>query len=316
MSGKLLRRAQTWAGRREARVAGRNPWDVAVGTVRSTIDDRVTGLAAEMAFFALLSMVPLVVALGASLGWMELLLGAEAVERGRQAVAQGLDTVFSRDVAEGVMQPLVEGLLEEQRGGVALSSVAVSIWLASRVFTATIRALDLAYNVQERRSLLQQRLLALLLAVLAVVIGSLTVLFVVLGPLFGTAGQIATRLGFGQMFQFVWGVVRWPALLLLAVGMFATVYHYGPSRRAPWRESVPGAVLGVVLWLGSTVGLRAYLATFGSPTGGFTAGDEAVLLGVVGAVVAAVLWTYVSAIALLVGGELNAVLLRAADERT
>lgn len=316
MTGQLGRRVERWAGARDTRVAGRNPWSVAVRTARCSVEDRVSGLAAEMAFFALLSLVPLVVALGASLGWLERVVGREAVETGRATVLAAISTVFSQAAAQDVMRPLVEGLLEEQRGGVALSGVVVALWLASRVFTATIRALDLAYNVDERRGPLVQRALALALSVVAIVVVSLILVLSVLGPLLGTAADVARRLGFGPAFAFAWQVVRWPLLALVAVGFFATVYRLAPNVSTTWRQALPGAFLGVALWLGASVLFRAYLATFGSPVARFAAGaDAAALLAVVGAVVAAVIWTYVSSVALLVGGELNAVLLSAGAPR-
>lgn len=312
MTGQLGPRAQRWAGRRETRLAGRNPWAVAVCTLRWSAEDRLSGLAAEMAFFSLLSVVPLVVALGASLGWLERVVGSDAVATSRGTVLAAISTVFSQATAQDVMRPLVRGLLEEQRGGVALSGVVLALWLASRVFTATIRALDLAYNIEERRGPLVQRLLALLLAVVAVIVASLILVLSVLGPLLGTAGDIARRLGLGGAFTFAWQAARWPLLALVAVGFFATVYRLAPNIRTTWRQALPGAFLGVGLWLSASALLRVYLAAFGSPVVRFAAGTEAAaLLAVVGAVVAAVIWTYVSGLALLVGGELNAVLLSA-----
>jgi membrane protein len=313
--GKLTTRARTWAERREERIAGRNPWAVAVATAQASMLDRVTGLAAEMAFFALLSLVPLVVALGASLGSLEVLVGQESVNRGQAGVLEALGAVFSPQVIEGVLRPLVEGLLEETRGGVALSSVVAALWLASRVFTATIRALDLAYGVEERRGLVTQRLLALAFALGAVVAGSITLLLGVVGPLLGSGRELADRLGFGEAFTAVWAIGRWPFLVAVVVGFFATVYRFGPNVRNTWRQCLPGAILGVVLWLLSSFGLRLYLATAGSPVGRFEAGAQAAaVLGVVGAVLAAMLWVYVSSMALLVGGELNSVLSTSAPD--
>lgn len=311
MTEELTRRVQEWAETRETTVAGRNPWRVVVETVRSVVADRVTGLAAEMAFFALLSFVPLVVAVGASLGWLELVVGRDALSRGRDAVISGLGTVFRPDTTDAVLRPLVEGLLAQQRGGVALSSVAVALWLASRVFTATIRALDLAYNVEEQRGLVVRRLLALLFALGAVLTVAITLLFIVLGPMLGAAGDLAERIGVGGLFGGAWALARWPVVLVVAAAFFAAVYRFGPNVRNTWRDCLPGAVLAVILWLLVSIGFRVYLATAGSPVGRFEAGEEAAaLLGVIGALAAAMLWTYLTSVALLVGGELNSVLAR------
>lgn len=304
---EIVRRAEEWAEARGARVGGRNPWALAVHTVQASIRDRVTGLAAEMAFFALLSLVPTVVALGASLGWLERLVGRERVAQGEEAVVSGLGTVFSPPVTEEVVRPLVQGLLTEQRGGIALSSLLIALYLASRVFTASMRALDLAYNVEERRHPLKQRLLAFGFAMGAIVVVPIVFTFAVVGPLFGSGRDLADGLGFDDAFAAAWSVGRWPLLFLITVLGFVTVYRYGPSVRHRWRACLPGAVLGVVLWLLVSAGLQLYLTTVGEPATRFEAGEEAtVLLAVVGAVVGGMLWAFLSGLALLVGGEFNA----------
>jgi membrane protein len=310
---RLYPRVEAWAQRRDARIGGVNPWTVAVRTVRASQRDRITGLAAEMAFFALLSLVPAVVALGAGLSVLERLVDPEAVAAGRVAAVDVLGAVFSTQVRSDVIEPLVDGLLAGDRGGVALSGIAVSIFLASRVFTATIRALDAAYGVDRPRNLLEQRLLALAFAVLGVVVAATTLVLAVVGPLFGTGRDVAEGLGLGEAAAFLWGLARWPVLVAVAIAFFAAVYRFGPNVRNRWVDSLPGAALGVVLWVAVSVGLRVYLATVGEPGAQFAPEDEAVaLLGqVVGAVVAAVLWTFLSSLALIVGGELNSEIHRA-----
>ena len=311
---EIARRAEQWADGRAARVGGTNPWTLVVRTARASAQDRITGLAAEMAFFALLSLVPAVVAVGAGLGWLELVLGAQPVADGRDAVLRALGTVFSPQATEEVLHPLVEGLLEQQRGGVAFSSILIALWLASRVFTATIRALDTAYNVAERRTLLEQRVLAMLFAIGAVLVVPVTLVLVVVGPLLGSGQELADSLGLGEAFAIAWSIGRWPVVFVLLTAGFAVIYRFGPNVDNRWRDCIPGAIVGVVLWLLVSAGFRAYLGTAGDPTARFAAGEEAAaLLAAVGAVVAAVLWTFLSGLAVLVGGEFNAEL--AAERR-
>lgn len=310
-AGALTERAEEWVDTRELRIGGRNPFALVLRVLRAAQRDRVTGLAAEMAFFALLSLVPAGVALGAGLGFLERVVGPEPVARGQETALRSLGTVFTPQVTEDVLRPLAEGLLEE-RGGIALSSFAVALFLASRVFTATIRALDQAYRVQEGRNLFAQRALALAFAAGAVVVGALMLVLSVVGPLLGSARDLAQQLGLGGAFELAWDIARWPVLFAAAVGFFAFVYRFGPNVANTWRQCLPGAVTGVVLWLLVTIGFRVYLETIGSPGARFALADEAVaFLGrVVGAIVAAVLWTYLSSLALLFGGEVNAELAR------
>ncbi|HVL97874.1 MAG TPA: YihY/virulence factor BrkB family protein [Egibacteraceae bacterium] len=314
----ILERALAWACARPVRIAGYNPWEVAVRLWRAVVKDRVTGLAAEMAFFALLSLVPLLVAIGAGLGYLERIIGREQVAEAQATVIDALSVVFSPDLTREVIAPFVEGLLTQERTGLALGSLAVTLYLSSRVFTATIRALDLAYNVEDRRGLLAQRGLAVLFAVAAVVVFVLMLGFLVVGPLFGGGRVLAERLGFGRLFAFAWALGRWPLLVVLVIGFLALLYRLGPQVDNRWRECLPGAVLGVVLWVLVSLGFRLYLdAGGGVQTPQFGEEEEALRAAgrVVGAVVASVLWIYLSGVAILVGGELNAELALMREER-
>lgn len=311
-------RVLVWARGRSARVAGYNPWEVVARLWRAVIADRVTGLAAEMAFFALLSFVPLLVAVGAGLGYLERLIGAKQVEQAEQAIIDGVAVVFSPELTGEVIAPFVRGLLGQQRGGLALGSLLVTAYLASRIFTATIRALDLAYNVENQRGMIHQRLLAVLFAFGAVVVFVLMLGFLVVGPLLGGGQTLSEQLGMGRAFELLWAVGRWPVLVLLVVGFLAVLYRLGPQVHNRWRDCLPGAVLGVALWILVSLGFRIYLEAGGGQTPQFGDEEEEALRiasRVVGAVVASVLWIYVSGLAILVGGELNAELSAMREER-
>ena len=304
----LFERARAWARAREARIGRHNPWEVAYHVVRNSIEDRVTGLAAEMAFFALLSLVPLFVTIGAALGYLERFVGAEGIDQAEALIVRGLGVVFSPRVTAEIITPFTQALLNQQRGGLALGALAVTLFLASRVFTATIRSLDLAYGVPERRGAVAQRLLALGLSLGFVVVVVATLAFMVVGPLLGSGQTLASRFGLGDAFRIAWGAGRWPTVVVITVGFLSCVYHFGPNLTTRWRHSLPGAILGLVLWLLASLCLRLYLAYGPGDAAALVAEDQAVQVVArsLGAVVATVLWTYLTGLAILVGGELNA----------
>lgn len=311
-------RALAWACDRPERIAGYNPWEVVVRLWHEVINDRVTGLAAEMAFFAILSLLPLLVAVGAGLGYLERIIGGDAVARAETAVIDGVAVVFGPELTGDAIAPFVRGLLSEERGGLAIGSLLVTAYLASRVFTATIRALDLAYDIEDRRGLLVQRGLAVLFAFGAVIVFVLMLAFMVVGPMLGGGQLLAERLGLGDAFAFAWSVGRWPLLVMLVVGFLSVLYRLGPHVDNRWRDCLPGAVLGVLLWVLVTLGFRLYLEAGGGPQTPQFGEDEAALRvagQLVGAVVASVLWLYLSSVAMLVGGELNAELATLREDR-
>lgn len=310
----LVTRLLAWAGRRPERIAGYNPWELPVRLARSAAEDRVVGLAAEMAFFGLLALVPLLVAVGAGLGALEDLVGPEHVERIETSVVGVLAAVFGPELANETLAPLVRGLLSQQRGGLALTGLVIALYLAGRVVGVTLYALDVAYGAPTERSALARRLLGVVYAVLGVVVVVLTFALAIGGPLLGGGEAMARRLGFGEAFALAWQVGRWPVLALVVVAFFVLVYRLGPNVQTRLRDCLPGAVLGLVLWLAVSLGLRLYLqVTGGVQAPSFGPEEEALAAAgqMVSALIALVLWIYLSAMTMLLGGEFNAELAHA-----
>jgi membrane protein len=309
--GALVDRVQAWARRRRERVRGHNPWEIAVNTVRAAVDHRLTGHAAEMSFFALLTLVPSTVAVGAALSLLGRFVGPERIARGQDEAIAALRLLMSPRLTDEVIAPFVRAQLSQQRGGVALGGLVLTWWLSSHLFSSTSHALDRAYGVRDRRPTLTQRFIALGFALASVVVVALTLGILVVGPL-GGGPDIAERLGLGRAVTLAWGVARWPALLLVLIGFLICLHRFSPNVEHSWKDCVPGAALGVLLWVIAAAGFRLYLGLGGGVARGVVLQDERVVVigRAVGAVVATVLWTYFSSVAILIGGELNAELAR------
>lgn len=305
----LLDRADAWARRHPVRVGGRELLPFVLRCLRRVIDVRVTGLAAEMTYYALLSVVPLTSALGASLGYLERFTDPGRVTQIEDGVVEAVSRVLADEVAQDALVPLVRGLLREERTGFAVGSVLLTLFLASRMFRAAIRALDDAYTVPERRGLLMQGVLGVALAIGALVTLVTVLVLVVVGPLLGGGEQIAGRLGLGDAFTTTWALARWPVAVSVAVAYLTLLYRYGPHLPAgtTWRRAVPGAVVGTLGLLLVAAGFAVYLQVAG-PSGPQVDGRGAVQVAaqVLGAILAGVLWLWVSAIVILTGGVVNA----------
>lgn len=190
-----------------------NPVAVVVRSVLRASDVRITGLAAEMSYYALISLVPIATALGSSLGFLRRLLGDEQVEQIRASIVGGLTSIFAEQVAGNVLAPLVDGLLDEGRTSVAIGALLVTLYLASRLFRAAVRALDDAYRVESRRHVVAQYLLGVVFTIGALVTLVTIALLLVVGPLLGGGAAVAERLGLGDAFRVAWDVLRWPVAL-------------------------------------------------------------------------------------------------------
>jgi membrane protein len=307
-------RILAWAERRPQRILGYNPWQLAAHVLRTSLRHRVTGPAAEMSFFAMLTLVPLTVAVGAALGQIQRFVGPEKIARGQDAAISIVRVVISPKLTDGVVDPFIRAQLSQpQRGSAAIGGLLLTWWLAGRLFAATSRALDAAYHDRHRRLSVSQRLIALGFAFVSVVVVVLTLGIMVDAPFMDE--DVAVEIGVSRALVAVWYVARWPVVLLVLGAFLLCLYRYAPSVQHAWRHLVPGAVLGVLLWILAAAAFRIYLA-FGSgaPTGVVVNNAQVVLIGrAVGAVVATVLWTYFSSIAILVGNELNAELARLRD---
>lgn len=301
-------RIARWVGQHPLTVAGLSMSRLAVRVVQRFLEVRVMGLAAEMTYYVLLSIFPLLAALGASLGFAERFFGAEQTLAMEAAILRSLDLVFSREVTADVMAPLVQGLLQEERTGFALGGFAVSLFFASRIFRSTIDALDAAYNVDERRGTVALWGLGLLFAVAAIVTALAVLSMVVVGPLLGGGRALATWMRLGNAFEWTWQIARWPVVFGMAIGFLSLLYRFGPNVRNTWRESLPGAIVGMLALLLVAVGFRAYISATGLDTPQIADADDAVALvaQAFGALLAALLWCWLSAMVILSGGIINA----------
>lgn len=261
-------------------------------------DDRVSGLAAEVAFFGLLGLFPTLLVMAATLDSLDAVVGQEVAARAEEQVLDFLRRVLT-DEAGGTIDA-VRDLFTGSDTGFLTLGIVVSLLGASRAFKGLVHALDVAYDLDERRSWLNLRLTALGLALGSAVVGSLILAMLVVGPLLGTGQDVADAIGAGQAFATFWDWVRWPTVVVLIVLWAATVFHLAPNHRTPWRSDVPGAVLTALLWALASLGFRAYLV--------FAAQTNEVL-GALGGTLIMLIWLYLMSLGLLLGGEFNALLL-------
>ena len=252
-------------------------------------DDRIFGRAAQLSYYFLLALFPLLLFLINILGSLaqegtlfrdKLLVYLGAVMPG-SAFALVRATVDEISVASGTGK-LSFGLL-------------AALWAASNGMGAISDTLNTAYNVKERRRWWTVRLISVCLTV-ALAILILAALAIVLYG--GTIGEaLAARYGFGRLFTTVWTIVQWPIALIFVLTTFNLIYNFAPNIPPSARRWItPGAFVGVALWLLVSFGFRVYLGYFDS---------YSVTYGSLGAVIVLMLWFYLSGVAILIGGEVN-----------
>jgi membrane protein len=260
-------------------------------------EDRIPDNAASVAFFGVLSLLPAFLALAATLGPLDTLVGNDLAQRVQERILDFLGSVLTSE-ADGTLEA-AQNLFEEERPGLLTFSLLLAVWTVSRSFAALVRALDVVYEVEERRSWFRIRATALVIAVGSLLSAALMLTMIVVGPLFGTGEQIAAEVGLGDQFAFLWDVARLPFAFVVLVLWAATIFHVGPDHHTPWRGDLPGAALTAVLWLAFSGGLHLYLELA-------QAGNA--VFGALGGALIVLLWFWLLSLAVLIGGELNQVL--------
>lgn len=257
--------------------------------LRAIQDDDVFGRAAQLSYYFLLALFPLLLFLVSLLGYF-----AQAGSDLRNGLLNYLAAVMP-----GAAVTLVHTTLEEisnSAGGGKLSfGLLAALWAASNGMGAISDTLNSAYNVKETRSWWKVRLISVLLTVsLSILI--VTALVIILYG--GTIGEaVAGRFGFGHVFTTLWKILQWPIALLFVLATFNLIYNFAPNiRRSQRRFFTLGALVGVALWLIVSFGFRIYLHYFNS---------YSVTYGSLGALIILMLWFYFTGVAILIGGEIN-----------
>lgn len=257
------------------------------------------GLSAEVAFYMLLSVPPLMlVALGA-VGYIGDLFGPDTVVAARQQIIDAAATVLTPSTVDDVVTPAVDNLLAQGRADILSVGAILALWSGSRALRVIVGTVTIAYRVEDRRSWWQQRLLGLALTAAGVLTLAILLPLLVVGPRAGE--QLAARFGLATIFETLWQILYFPLVVMLGLFLLTWVYHIIRPIKTPWRRDLPGAFLAFLLWVTGSAALRIYATEFIAPDSPYSLfGTPLVLL----------LWVYVSAVALLVGAKLNAVIER------
>ncbi|HEX5768981.1 MAG TPA: YihY/virulence factor BrkB family protein [Burkholderiales bacterium] len=249
--------------------------------------DRLSIIAAGVAFYALLAIFPGLVALVAMYG-----LFADPAQIERHVAP--LSGILPPEAAKIVLTQLHD-LVSTNRGALGLGAIAgllVALWSASSAVRTLMEALNVAYDEEERRGLVRFYGTALILTV-----GGVIAVILAIGLVVGLPA-VLNFIGLSSLLETVVSLARWPILALLAIVAFAVIYRYGPSRAQPrWRWVSWGATIAVALWIVGSALFSLYVTRFGNYNETY---------GAAGAVVILLMWFLLSSYAILIGAEINA----------
>ena len=258
---------------------------------------RVGGLSAEIAFFGLLGLFPAVIVFAAALGSLDVVIGADAAADTEEWLLNRVVETFG---TENTLRGTIADLFDRSNAGLITAGIVLTVYASARGFTAVVAALDVTYGHERRRSWISTRVMGFGLTLFTLVVAALVAAMVVVGPLLGSGEEVAGRLGAGSAFTTAWVWFRWPVVFVVVVLWAASLYHFAPRSRTPWRSDLPGALVGTVWWLVVSLGFRTYVDVASQ-------GVNAVF-GFLGGALSLLIWLYLLAMGLLVGAEINSVL--------
>lgn len=271
--------------------------EIAVRFYRGVGRHRTTGLAAQVAFFALFSFPPAVLALFAALGFIGSAFGTDFTNRLEAEVLSTAATFMTRQAVDEVIAPTVASTLSSGRADILSLGLLFSLFSAASASDALIEALHVVYDIDVRIALWRRRALAIAYTLVGVVLGATLFPLLVLGPRIGRA--VAAPLHAEHGFVVLWDVLYWPVVVVGTMFALTTSYHFSVPWRTPWRRDVPGAAFGLFLFVGGSAALRAYArwSVESSPIYGSLAAPMVLLL-----------WLYYTSFSVLMGAELNSVI--------
>ncbi|MFC1232321.1 MULTISPECIES: YihY/virulence factor BrkB family protein [Streptomyces] len=267
----------------------RTAWLLLKDTVNSCMEYRILGLAAEAAFFTLLSVPPLLLSLIGLLGYVDIWIGAETTQSLRVNIIEASRTVLSDQGVSQIAEPILNDVMKGGRPDVISLGFFFAVWSGSRAVDVFIDTITVMYGLDGMRGIVKTRLLAFLLFIVALLVGSVALPLMVAGP-DAVVGVVPWSTTLVQ-------ILYWPVVILLSVAFLTTLYHVSVPVRSPWVEDVPGALVALAMWVFGSFLLRIYLTSvIEGPT----------IYGSLAAPVAVLLWIGVSAFAVLVGAAVNA----------
>src|SRR3954451_20408882 len=265
-------------------------WRLMVATVGSCMRYRVTGLAAEAAFFAVLSVPPLIFAMAGAIGFVTDQSSPAQGADIRQAVLDLSEQALTQGAVHKIIEPTIDDVLAGGRFDVISLGFVLALWSGSRALHVFVDTITIMHGLGGHRGIVKTRALSFALYLLAIVTGVVSIPLVVAGP-----SLVEDWLPESGDFLVAF---YWPVVILVCICFLATLYHVSVPVRTNWSFNLPGATFALFCWIVGSYLLRWFLTA--------TAADSKSIYGPLAAPIAVLLWLYLVSIAVLIGAAVNA----------
>jgi membrane protein len=257
---------------------------------KAALADGITDLAAALAYYSFLAIpAVLLVVVG--------LFSLVASPDGITTLIDKLGTVVPSQTTQ-LLEDSLRRMNENKGGSLAMTIVGfvLALWTMTGAMTSFMRAVNKAYDREEERGFVRQRVVAVQMVVALSVAFLLIFGLLVLGP--AISSWIGDALDIQSAIGWIWWIAQWPILILGLLAIFATVLYLAPNVDHPrWQFVTPGSVFAVVIWLIASGLFAVYTSMFASYNKTW---------GSLAAVIVMLTWLWLTGVALLFGAEINA----------
>ncbi|QKY71537.1 YihY/virulence factor BrkB family protein [Lentibacillus sp. CBA3610] len=250
-------------------------------------DDDIFGLGAQLAYFLLLSLFPFLLFLMTLVGYLPL---------DAQNVTDFIERYAPGEIS-GLINENVSELVNNQSGSLLSIGVIGTLWAASNAINAIMRGFNRAYEVEEDRSFIVTRLIAIILTIAMVLVICMAFLLPVFGRMIGE--YIFAFFGLSEGFVSVWQTLRWVVSSAVIFIVLLALYRMAPNMRIYFRNVVWGALFGTIGWQLASLAFSFYVNSIGNYSATY---------GSLGTVIVLMIWFYLTGIIIMIGGVINAIL--------
>lgn len=279
------------------KLGGLTAWRLSKRVYHEIDEDEVFTRSAALAFYFIAAFVPMLfftVTLLGMVGRSHNLEGSLFTYAGR----------FLPGDAYTLLQKTLKEITTNSTGLKLVIGLLLALWSGSGGMRSIMDALNRCYHVKESRPYWKQIAISV---VMTVVIAALTVTALIIVLYGGSIAQfVGSHLDLSDVTVLAWRIVQWPVALFFIVLSFAIMYFWSPDTEQDWQWITPGSLIGVLLWIGASLGFRVYLQFFNSFSKTY---------GSLGAVIILLYWLFITAFAILIGGEINSEIEHAAADR-
>ncbi|MCM0593439.1 MAG: YihY/virulence factor BrkB family protein [Gloeotrichia echinulata IR180] len=268
-------------------------WRTLKKTLTKTIESRLLGLASEIAFNAMLSLFPAILAFLTAIGLL-----AESLQDTFKQLTDQLSHIIPEEALDLIGDFATKEIANSKNSSLFSLSFALAIWTASGAISAGMASFDQIHQIpkQNMRPFWKAKLVSLGLTIGSILLLLLASFLIFISDIL--LNIVVRQHSYLNFLSHLWQLLLWPLALGIIAAAFGFIYSYGPSVWISGTPIMPGAILAAIVWAILSGLFRLYVTNFGNYNK---------VYGAVGAVIVLMLWLWMSSFVLLVGDQLNVI---------